>query len=114
MGCSKLFGIWLATGGAIVMIVSSPPNPSSSSTHNSSDSILGYIFLLGNCISMAAYVLIQKKFIFNPAIVQTTTYTTLSTSGTTIITTRDMYPLSRWATTPISMTAYSYMACSLL
>ena len=81
---AKLFGILCAAAGAIGMTVlrpgsSSPaPTPATNTTdspgvttdchftakHNTHETIIGCLMLLGNTIAMSFYVLVQKKFIF--------------------------------------------------
>jgi len=84
-GWAKCLGILLAAAGAIVMSVqkSSGTAPANEGISNSVY-FLGYIFLMGNTLSMAIYVLVQKKFIFE----------------------RDE---SCWKTKPVTVTAWSYM-----
>lgn len=62
--------------------------------------VAGTILLLGNCASMAVYVLLQKYFIFNPA-----ERNKLENSNTRTV--------ARFASTPIGLTAYSCMLIAL-
>ena len=70
-GWVKCLGILLAAAGAVVMMLpglqkNSDEQANSGGSSNSSEIHLwGYIFPLANSFSMAGYVLIQKKFIFN-------------------------------------------------
>eukprot|EP00051_Salpingoeca_urceolata_P029878 m.7520 g.7520 ORF g.7520 m.7520 type:complete len:461 (+) comp2966_c0_seq1:107-1489(+) len=57
-----------------------------------SSSFVGVLLLVGNCTAMAIYVLLQKKFVFNPA-----------DSGRA-----EPNSLAAWSQFPIGMTAYSY------
>eukprot|EP00117_Sycon_ciliatum_P004307 scpid66188/ scgid8743/ len=81
---AKLLGILCAAAGAIGMTVFKPVSSSSSSSgnttespdtvttacaqdatkHNSHDTVIGCIMLLGNTVAMSFYVLAQKKLIF--------------------------------------------------
>ena len=86
-GWAKCLGILLAAAGAVVM--ATQKNSGKAADHGgSSDSdniqFWGYIFLLGNTLSMAIYVLVQKKFIFDKE-------------------------ESCWRTKPVTVTAWSYM-----
>jgi len=86
-GWAKCLGILLAAVGAVVMTVQK--NTGAAVDHGgSSDAddiqFWGYIFLLGNTLSMAIYVLLQKKFIFDKE-------------------------ESAWKTKPVTVTAWSYM-----
>ena len=86
-GWAKSLGILLAAVGAIVMTVEKKTGQASDhSGSSSSDSVnfVGYIFLLGNTLSMAVYILLQKKFIFDK---------------------ED----SCWKTKPVTVTAWSYL-----
>ena len=86
-GWAKSLGILLAAVGAIVMTVEKKAGQASDhSGSSSSDSVnfVGYIFLLGNTLSMAVYILLQKKFIFDK---------------------ED----SCWKTKPVTVTAWSYL-----
>ena len=67
-GWAKCLGILLAAAGAIVMTVEK--NTGKAADHGDSSNpsdiqFMGYIFLLGNTLSMAVYVLLQKIFIFD-------------------------------------------------
>ena len=62
-GWAKCLGILLAAAGAIVMTVQKKDQGGSSDSGRIPFG--GYIFPLGNTVSFAIYVLIQKKFIFN-------------------------------------------------
>ena len=82
-GWAKLVGILLAAIGAVVMTtqkIAFGPNGDQSTN----GSFHGYIFLIGNTLSMAIYVLLQKRFIFN----------------------KDDSP---WKTKPVTVTAWSYL-----
>ena len=82
-GWAKLVGIFLAAMGAVVMTAEKRafgPNDDQSTNGR----FLGYIFLIGNTLSMAIYVLLQKRFIFN----------------------KDDSP---WKTKPVTVTAWSYL-----
>ena len=86
-GWAKCLGILLAAIGAIVMTVQK--NSGKAADHGvSSDAsdvqFVGYLFLLGNTLSMAIYILLQKKFIFDKE-------------------------ESNWKTKPVTVTAWSYM-----
>ena len=86
-GWAKCLGILLAAAGAIVMTVQK--NSGKAADHGvSSDAgdvqFVGYIFLLGNTLSMAIYILLQKRFIFDKE-------------------------ESNWKTKPVTVTAWSYM-----
>jgi len=67
-GCAKSLGILMAAIGATVMTLQK--NSDTAADHGGSSEadnikVWGYIFLLGNTLSMASYVLLQKKFIFD-------------------------------------------------
>ena len=81
-GWAKCLGILLAAAGAIVMTVEK--NTGGDSSNSDDIHFMGYIFLLGNTLSMAVYVLLQKKFIFDKE-------------------------ESCWKTKPVTVTAWSYM-----
>ena len=86
-GWAKCLGILLAAVGAIVMTTqkkSSRAADGDGSSEAEDLQFIGYICLLGNTISMAIYVLLQKKFIFNKE-------------------------ESSWKTKPVAITAWSYM-----
>ena len=85
-GWAKSLGILLAAVGAVVMTVDKKSGQASDhggSTSSASIHFVGYIFLLGNTLSMAVYILLQKKFIFDK---------------------QD----SCWKTKPVTVTAWSY------
>ena len=86
-GWAKCLGIFLAAAGAIVLTVQK--NSGKAADHSVSSGagsvqFVGYIFLLGNTLSMAIYILLQKKFIFDKE-------------------------ESYWKTKPVAVTAWSYM-----
>lgn len=86
-GWAKSLGILLAAVGAIVMTVEKKTGQASDHSGSSSSgsvNFVGYIFLLGNTLSMAVYILLQKKFIFDK---------------------ED----SCWKTKPVTVTAWSYL-----
>lgn len=86
-GWAKCLGILLAAVGAVVMTVEKKSGQAvDHGGSSSSDNIqfVGYIFLLGNTISMAVYILLQKKFIFDKQ-------------------------ESCWKTKPVNVTAWSYL-----
>lgn len=80
-GWAKCLGILLAAVGAVVMTIEKQSGQAGSS---SNIQFMGYIFLLGNTLSMAVYILLQKKFIFDK---------------------QD----SCWKTKPVTVTAWSYL-----
>jgi drug/metabolite transporter (DMT)-like permease len=80
-GWAKLLGILLAAAGAATMVVDKIKSGHGKLPKGYG---LGYIFLIGNTLSMAVYILLQKKFIFN----------------------REE---STWKTRPITVTAWSYL-----
>ena len=86
-GWAKCLGIVLAAVGAIVMTLKkSASGKAADHGTSTSDDIhfIGYIFLLGNTLSMAGYVLLQKKFIFDKE-------------------------ESAWKTKPVTVTAWTFM-----
>ena len=86
-GWGKCLGILLAAAGAIVMTIEKKSGQAADhGESSSSDNIqfVGYIFLLGNTLSMSVYILLQKKFIFDK---------------------ED----SCWKTKPVNVTAWSYL-----
>ena len=86
-GWAKCLGIVLAAVGAIVMTLQkSALGKAADHGTSTSDDIhfIGYIFLLGNTLSMAGYVLLQKKFIFDKE-------------------------ESAWKTKPVTVTAWTFM-----
>lgn len=88
-GWAKCLGILLAAMGAILMTMQKKTGKAADHDEGLSGQadgpqFIGYIFLLGNTLSMATYVLIQKKFIFDKE-------------------------ESRWKTKPVAVTAWSYM-----
>ncbi|XP_032227918.2 WAT1-related protein At3g18200 [Nematostella vectensis] len=84
-GWTRIFGIVLASTGAITMMLfSSVRDAVKDFLHPTYGDIIGYCFLLGNTLCMTAYVLIQKKFIFNNE-------------------------ESPWKNKPIGVTAWSYL-----
>ena len=86
-GWAKCLGILLAAAGAVVMTIEKNSGEAAdhgSSSDSGSVQFWGYIFLLGNTLSMAIYVLLQKKFIFDKE-------------------------ESCWRTKPVTVTAWSYM-----
>ena len=86
-GWAKCLGIVLAAVGAIVMTLKkSASGKAADHGTSTSDDIhfIGYIFLLGNTLSMAGYVLLQKKFIFDEE-------------------------ESAWKTKPVTVTAWTFM-----
>ena len=86
-GWAKCLGIVLAAVGAIVMTLkkSASGKEADHGTSTSDDiHFIGYIFLLGNTLSMAGYVLLQKKFIFDKE-------------------------ESAWKTKPVTVTAWTFM-----
>jgi len=68
-GWAKSLGILMAAVGATVMTVQKNSGTAEADHGGSSDidntQVWGYISLLGNTLSMAIYVLLQKKFIFD-------------------------------------------------
>ena len=86
-GWAKCLGILLAAVGAIVMTLKKSASGKAADHGTSTrDDIhfIGYIFLLGNTLSMAGYVLLQKKFIFDKE-------------------------ESAWKTKPVTVTAWTFM-----
>ena len=86
-GWGKCFGILLAAAGAIVMTVEKKSGQAADHGGSSSSGNIqfaGYIFLLGNTLSMSVYILLQKKFIFDKE-------------------------ESCWKTKPVNVTAWSYL-----
>ena len=85
-GWAKCLGIVLAAVGAIVMTLQKSSGKAADHGTSTSDDIhfIGYIFLLGNTLSMAGYVLLQKKFIFDKE-------------------------ESAWKTKPFTVTAWTFM-----
>jgi drug/metabolite transporter (DMT)-like permease len=77
----KVSGIISVCVGGCVMVLTTP----SQSTSKAHAVLLGEIFLLGNCTCMSIYILIQKKYIFNN------------------------HSEGSWKSTPINVTAWSYM-----
>lgn len=80
-GWAKILGVLSATGGAVVMILDSAEH----SSIPLKQAIFGELLLLMNCVCMAAYVTIQKQFLFKQ-------------EGTKVI---SIYP-------PVSLTAWIY------
>ena len=86
-GWGKCLGILLAVAGAIVMTIEKKSGQVADHEGSSSSiniQFVGYIFLLGNTLSMSVYILFQKKFIFDK---------------------QD----SCWKTKPVNVTAWSYL-----
>ena len=86
-GWGKCLGILLAATGAVVMTTdrkSGQRVDDGGSNFQSNIQFVGYIFLLGNTLSMSVYNLLQKRFIFNK---------------------QD----SSWKTKPVNVTAWSYL-----
>ena len=87
-GWAKSLGILLAAVGAIVMSLQKNSGTAEADHGGSSDAdniqVWGYISLLGNTLSMAIYVLLQKKFIFDKE-------------------------ESPWKSKPVTVTTWSYM-----
>ena len=81
-GCAKSLGILMAAIGATVMTLQKNSDTAADHGGSSEAKVLGYVFLLGNTLSMASYVLLQKKFIFDKE-------------------------ESSWKTKPITVTAWS-------
>jgi len=84
---AKLWGICTAGGGAIIMV-----GAQGSILAGNTQSIIGFVLLLGNTTCMAIYVLLQKKFLYLQDINGNST---------------PMYP-------PITSTAYAYFMGSIL
>ena len=80
-GWLKIGGIILVFAGGCVMVITAPKKNAT----KTNAIFLGEVLLLLNCLCMACYVLIQKKYIFNN-----------NASDT-------------WKHTPINVTAWSYM-----
>lgn len=83
-GAAKIFGILIATGGAIIMNFgkSSKKNGLQNNTSDAM-SLFGYLALLLSTMCSAFYIVLQKKYIFS-------------------------VPTSRWRDLPISVTAWAY------
>ena len=64
-GWAKCLGIFLAAAGAVVMAVQKNSGKEANNSDASNIKFWGYAFPLGNTVSFAIYVLIQKKFIFD-------------------------------------------------
>ena len=82
-GVAKFLGILLAVAGAIIMTVGKNTSKGKQ-TPTSPYQTVGYFALIGNTMSMAVYVVIQRKYIFN-------------------------VPTSRWLNRPIAVTAWAYL-----
>ena len=83
-GWAKTLGILFATGGAVtVTLVRKGQGSPNTSDKSSTDLFIGYIFLLGNTFTMGAYIVIQKKFVFNK-------------------------PDYNWGKFPVTLTAWTY------
>lgn len=80
-GWAKMLGILLAAAGASTMVVNKVKSGNGALPEGYA---LGYFFLIGNTLSMAVYILLQKKFIFNKE-------------------------ENEWKTKPITVTAWSYL-----
>ncbi|XP_057290300.1 uncharacterized protein LOC130612990 [Hydractinia symbiolongicarpus] len=83
-GAAKIFGILIATGGAIIMNFGKS-SKKNGLQNNTSDalSLFGYLALLSSTMCSAFYIVLQKKYIFS-------------------------VPTSRWRDLPISVTAWAY------
>ena len=81
-GWFKVIGILLVCVGGCVMVLSAPEKNTAAAAHSV---LLGEFLLLGNCMCMAVYIIIQKKYIFN----------------------NDQE--DSWKDTPVNVTAWSYM-----
>jgi len=85
IGSAKIFGILLATGGALIMAYGKQTGSKSSDDGKNltKPKPYGYLFLVINISASALWVVMQKKFIFNKA-------------------------NSRWRDYPINITAWTY------
>ena len=64
-GWAKCLGICLAAAGAVVMALQKNSGKAANNSDSSDIQFWGYSFPLGNTVSFAIYILIQKKFIFD-------------------------------------------------
>ena len=93
-GWAKCIGILAAVAGATIMVLAKHGGSGTKetfSTKSASEQVLGYIFLLGNTLSMAVYVLLQKQFVFNKPDSE-----------------------SQWKQKPVTLTAWTYMFGAML
>lgn len=82
-GWAKLLGVLCAASGAVVMTMFRDSGGKKNQREGWENGI-GYIFLIGNTLAMAIYVVFQKKYVFNA-------------------------PASRWKASPFALTAWSYV-----
>ncbi|KAK3734154.1 hypothetical protein QZH41_017124 [Actinostola sp. cb2023] len=80
-GWAKIIGILLAAAGAVTMVLD---KVTSDNGKLKAGYGFGYLFLVLNTLSMAIYILLQKKLIFNK-------------------------PDSQWKNRPVAVTAWSYL-----
>ena len=64
-GWAKCLGICLAAAGAVVMALQKNSGKAANNSDTNDIQFWGYSFPLGNTVSFAIYILIQKKFIFD-------------------------------------------------
>jgi len=82
-GIAKVFGICLATGGALLMTYSKQTKLEGADLGLGAGNMFGFACLFGNILSASIWIVTQKKYIFN------------NTS-------------SRWREYPINVTAWTY------
>jgi drug/metabolite transporter (DMT)-like permease len=124
-GWAKIVGTLVSAGGAAVIVIFGEKAVTFAVSDNH---VLGYLCLLGNTLSMAAYVIIQKKFIFpskdsslvpnasglvDPLMDVSVEFENQVVSNGAINHSRFAVDFSEWEKLCINVTAWTYVSAAL-